>query len=46
MERGIAQATDLCLPDGRLNPDAVGRSRTPLHRANLRGWAEEARNRW
>lgn len=27
---------DLCLPDGRLNPAAVGWSRRPLHRSNLR----------
>ncbi|MCC6143177.1 MAG: DUF2804 domain-containing protein [Candidatus Hydrogenedentes bacterium] len=28
---------DLCLPNGQLNPEAVGWSRHPLHRCNLRG---------
>ncbi len=42
-EREITQPVDLCLPDGRLNPDAVGWSRTPLHRANLRGWGRAKR---
>ena len=37
-EREITEAVELCLPDGRLNPDAVGWTRKPLHRANLRGW--------
>ncbi len=43
MEREITEPVDLCLPDGRLNPDAVGWSRTPLHRANLRGWGRAKR---
>ncbi|WP_121254283.1 DUF2804 domain-containing protein [Nocardioides ferulae] len=34
--REITEPVDLCRPDGRLNRDAVGWSRTPLHRANLR----------
>lgn len=34
---------DLCRPDGRLKPDAVGWSREPLHRANLRGWGRKKR---
>ena len=34
---------DLCLPDGRLDPAAVGWSRRPLHRANLRGWGRTKR---
>ncbi len=37
-EREITTPVDLCLPDGRLNPAAVGWTRRPLHRANLRGW--------
>ncbi|GAA4419028.1 DUF2804 domain-containing protein [Georgenia halophila] len=32
----ITEPVDLCLPSGALNPAAVGWSRTPLHRANLR----------
>ncbi|MEP9363201.1 DUF2804 domain-containing protein [Nocardioides sp. CN2-186] len=43
MEREITGATDLCLPNGRLNPEAVGWSRRPLHRANLRGWGRAKR---
>jgi Protein of unknown function (DUF2804) len=39
----ITEPVDLCLPDGRLNPAAVGWSRTPLHRANLRGWGRNKR---
>jgi hypothetical protein len=35
--RELTQPVDLCLPNGRLNPEAVGWSRTPLHRCNLRG---------
>jgi hypothetical protein len=42
-EREITQDVDLCLPDGRLNPDAVGWSRRPLHRPNLRGWGRGKR---
>ena len=42
-EREISEPVDLCLPSGRLNPDAVGWSRTPLHRANLRGWGRAKR---
>lgn len=37
-EREITQAVELCTPRGRLNPEAVGWTRHPLHRANLRGW--------
>jgi hypothetical protein len=33
----------LCLPNGRLNPAAVGWTRRPLHRANLRGWGRAKR---
>ena len=37
-ERELTAAVDLCRPDGRLlDPAAMGWSRTPLHRANLRG---------
>lgn len=42
-EREITEPVDLCLPNGRLNPGAVGWSRTPLHRANLRGWGRAKR---
>ncbi|WP_406450163.1 DUF2804 domain-containing protein [Streptomyces sp. NBC_00876] len=42
-EREITEPVDLCLPDGSLNPAAVGWSRTPLHRANLRGWGRTKR---
>lgn len=37
MLREVTSAIDLCLSDGRLNPAAVGWTRTPLHRPNLRG---------
>ena len=43
-EREITSPVDLCLPDGRLNPAAIGWTRRPLHRANLRGWGR--RKRW
>ena len=43
MEREITEPVDLCLPDGRLNPDAVGWTRTPLHTTNLRGWGRAKR---
>ncbi|MFI6226225.1 DUF2804 domain-containing protein [Micromonospora echinospora] len=43
-EREITEPVELCLPDGRLDPDAVGWTRRPLHRANLRGWGR--RKRW
>ncbi|GAA3097385.1 DUF2804 family protein [Nonomuraea salmonea] len=42
-EREITAAVDLCLPDGRLDPRAVGWTRRPLHRANLRGWGRTKR---
>jgi hypothetical protein len=42
-EPEISRPTDLCLPDGRLNPAAVGWSRAPVHRANLRGWGRAKR---
>ncbi len=42
-ERELTEAVDLCLPDGTLNPAAVGWSRRPLHRANLRGWGRNKR---
>ncbi|MFD4357131.1 DUF2804 domain-containing protein [Nocardia sp. NPDC058518] len=38
MEREITTPVDLCRPDGRLDPDAVGWTRRPLHRTDLRGW--------
>jgi hypothetical protein len=43
IEREITEPVDLCLPDGRLNPAAVGWTRRPLHRANLRGWGRNKR---
>lgn len=42
-EREITEPVDLCLPNGRLDPAAVGWSRRPLHRANLRGWGRAKR---
>ncbi|SOC52311.1 Protein of unknown function [Blastococcus aggregatus] len=42
-ERELTAPVDLCGADGRLNPAAVGWSRTPLHRANLRGWGRAKR---
>ena len=42
-EREITEPVDMCLPDGRLNPAAVGWSRFPRHRANLRGWGRNKR---
>ncbi|HET7900956.1 MAG TPA: DUF2804 domain-containing protein [Candidatus Nanopelagicales bacterium] len=43
VEREITGPVDLCLPDGRLSPDAVGWSRRPLHRTALRGWGRSKR---
>lgn len=41
----ITRPVDLCRPDGKLADDAVGWSRRPLHRCNLRGrWL--AKKRW
>ncbi len=44
-ERELPRPVDLCGPDGRtLNPEAIGWSRTPMHRANLRGgWGRTKR---
>ncbi|MEU3498204.1 DUF2804 domain-containing protein [Kitasatospora cineracea] len=42
-EREITGPVDLCGPDGRLHRGAVGWSRTPLHRGNLRGWGRTKR---
>jgi hypothetical protein len=44
-ERELTSSVALCRDDGRrLNPDAVGWSRYPLHRANLRGgWGRTKR---
>ena len=37
-ENELTEPVDLCTPDGeRVNPAALGWSRRPLHRANLRG---------
>ncbi|MFD8565764.1 DUF2804 domain-containing protein [Streptomyces sp. NPDC059639] len=42
-EPELTSPVDLCRPDGRLNPDAVGWTRRPLHTANLRGWGRAKR---
>ncbi len=42
-EREITSPVDICLPNGKLNPQAVGWSRFPLHRDNLRGWGRNKR---
>lgn len=42
-EREITEDVDLCGPEGRLNPAAVGWTRRPLHRANLTGWGRTKR---
>lgn len=43
-ERELTAPTSLCLPDGRLDPQAVGWSRRPLHTCNLRGrWGRKKR---
>ncbi len=47
-ERELLEPVLLCDPGGRLNPDAVGWSRRPLHQCNLRGhWLRKKRwNYW
>lgn len=42
-EHEITGPVDLCLPSGQLNPDAVGWTRTALHRTGLRGWGRNKR---
>lgn len=43
-ERELTESVDLCTPDGRLNPSAVGFSRRPLHRCNVSGhWPRKKR---
>ncbi|TXH22456.1 MAG: DUF2804 domain-containing protein [Mycobacterium sp.] len=42
-EPEITRPVDLCTPSGRLKRDAVGWTRTPLHRCNLRGWGRTKR---
>ncbi len=37
VEQELTEAVDLCLENGRLNQAAVGWSRHPVHRCNLRG---------
>jgi hypothetical protein len=44
--REIVEPVDLCLPDGRLAPAAVGWSRRPLHRCNLRGGRKKRWDYW
>lgn len=41
--REIVDRVPLCLPDGRLNPEAIGYTRRPLHEPNLRGWGRNKR---
>jgi len=41
--RELFDEVDLCLADGSLDPAAVGWSRRPLHRTNLRGWGRTKR---
>lgn len=41
--RELNDAVDLCRPDGTLNPAAVGWTRHPVHRTNLRGWGRTKR---
>ena len=44
-ERELTSAVQLCTPDGRLNPDAIGWSRRPVHDCTLpRSWGR--RKRW
>lgn len=42
-ERELTAPVDLCLPGGQLNRDAIGWTRRPLVRANLRGWGRNKR---
>lgn len=42
-ERELTEPVDLALPNGRLNPAAVGWTRKPLHNANLKGWGRNKR---
>ncbi|MBW8639207.1 DUF2804 domain-containing protein [Hoeflea sp. WL0058] len=42
-EREITVPVEMCLPNGRLNPEAVGWSRFPMHRDNLKGWGRNKR---
>ena len=42
-EPEITAPVDLCDDRGRLNPAAVGWTRQPRHRANLRGWGRTKR---
>lgn len=41
--REINETTPLCLPNGRLNPAAVGYTRAPKHLPNIRGWGRNKR---
>ncbi|MEW6778013.1 MAG: DUF2804 domain-containing protein [Bdellovibrionota bacterium] len=43
-ERELTEPVNLCLPDGKLNPEAVGWSRRPVQRCNLSGsWGRKKR---
>jgi len=42
-ENEITERVALSLPDGRVNPAAIGWSRTPLHDTGLRGWGRNKR---
>lgn len=39
----LTSPVELALGNGKLNPAAVGYSRTPLHTSNLRGWGRNKR---
>lgn len=47
-QRELVETVDLCDATGRLNPQAWGWSRTPLHRDNLRGafWRKKRWHYW
>ncbi len=42
-EREITTPVSLCTPEGTLNPEAVGWSRTPLHDCSTTGWGRTKR---
>lgn len=43
VERELTEPVDLALPNGQLNPAAIGWSRQPLHRTWLYGWGRNKR---
>jgi hypothetical protein len=42
-ERELTNAVNMCQPNGRLNQQAVGWSRQPIHGVNLQGWGRNKR---